>query len=199
MNDEVKETAINAGDIKVGNVEQKQDAAKADDIVFSAEQQKKVDAIIAERIARANEQFDKKLEAKLQESEKLQKMSAEEKAQHDRAELQRQLEEAQQAVQRYQMSGEATTMLQAAGIKADSAILDIVVKTTAEETHAAIKAFSDAVTAAAEEMTRQKLSGTAPRIKSTAGTAITKDDIMKITDPEERVAAIAKNPELFRA
>ena len=84
------------------------------------------------------------------------------------------------------------------GITASDDILSVLVTTDAEQTKAAIDSFSKTFQAAVEAAVKERLRGEPPRRGSGGGAApMTKEQIMKIRDPELRQKKMLENKELF--
>lgn len=178
------------------NKEQNKEQVKEEKgkVTFTPEQQAVIEEMFNARFAREK----KKSEAEKEEAAKLAEMNAQQKAEYERDQLKKQLDELLKKDKYNQMSKEANKMLKESGIVADDQVLGFVVKDTAEATQEAVKAFVDLVNAKAEEITKQKLSGTAPRVQVSNGKSLTRDSIMQIKDDTERQRAIAQNIHLFK-
>ena len=96
------------------------------------------------------------------------------------------------------MTKTARKMLSESGITASDDILSVLVTTDAEQTKAAIDSFSKTFQAAVEAAVKERLRGEPPRRGSGGGAApMTKEQIMKIRDPELRQKKMLENKELF--
>ncbi|MEV3298623.1 DUF4355 domain-containing protein [Paenibacillus larvae] len=178
------------------NKEQNKEQVKEEKgkVTFTPEQQAVIEEMFSARFAREK----KKSEAEKEEAAKLAEMNAQQKAEYERDQLQKQLEELLKKDRFNEMSKEANKMLKESGIVADDQVLGFVVKDTAEATQESVKAFVDLVNAKAEEITKQKLSGTAPRVQTSTSNAMTKSEIMQIKDAAKRQKAMAENIHLFQ-
>lgn len=152
-----------------------------------------IDAIIARRFAK----WEKQKQKEIDEAKRLENMNAQERAEHERDELQRQLSELQNEKALADMSKTARKMLSDSGITLSDDLLQILVSTDADATKTAVdnfsKLFSDAVDAAVKE----RLKGNPPKRGASSGSTITKGEIMKIRDPELRQKKMLENRELF--
>ena len=152
-----------------------------------------IDAIIARRFAK----WEKQKQKEIDEAKRLENMNAQERAEHERDELQRQLSELQNEKALADMSKTARKMLSDSGITLSDDLLQILVSTDADATKTAVdnfsKLFSDAVDAAVKE----RLKGNPPKRGASSGSTITKEEIMKIRDPELRQKKMLENRELF--
>lgn len=152
-----------------------------------------IDAIIARRFAK----WEKQKQKEIDEAKRLENMNAQERAEHERDELQRQLSELQNEKALADMSKTARKMLSDSGITLSDDLLQILVSTDADATKTAVdnfsKLFSDAVDAAVKE----RLKGNPPKRGASSGSTFTKEEIMKIRDPELRQKKMLENRELF--
>lgn len=145
----------------------------------------------------AQEREKAKAEGKT-EAEKLANMNDAQKIEYENQQLKARLETLEKAQTQTAMAKEAAKMLSGAGLEADDDVLGFVVKDTAEDTKAAVDAFVALVDKAATAKTKTALSGKAPKVNTSNGATMTKDEIMKIKDPVKRQDAIAKNIKLFQ-
>ncbi len=151
-----------------------------------------VDAIIAKKFARWQEQQ----EAKVAEAAKLAEMNATQKAEYERDQLQKRLDELERERSVSGMVAESRRQLSARGISVPDELVSQLVGETAEGTKRAVDAFADAFDAAVESAVRARLSGSAPKVGS-AGKPMTKNEVMAIRDTAERQRAIREHMELF--
>ena len=96
-----------------------------------------VDKIIAKRLDR----WQKDQEAKQKEAERLAAMSAEERANEEIKKLKAQIKTYEQAETRHAMAAQVEKELKEANLTASADMVDMLVRETAEETNAAIKAY----------------------------------------------------------
>lgn len=96
-----------------------------------------VDKIIAKRLDR----WQKDQEAKQKEAERLAAMSAEERANEEIKKLKAQIKTYEQAETRHAMAAQVEKELKEANLTANADMVDMLVRETAEETNAAIKAY----------------------------------------------------------
>lgn len=145
----------------------------------------------------AEEREKAKAEGKT-EAEKLASMNDAQKLEYKVQQLEAQNAELQKAQTQTAMAKEATKMLSAAGLEASDEVLSFVVRDTAEDTKSTVDAFVALVDKSAAAKTKAALSGKAPKVNTSNGATMTKDEIMKIKDPVKRQDAIAKNIKLFQ-
>lgn len=153
-----------------------------------------VDDIINRKFA----EWQKKQQKAVNEAKKLAEMNAQQKAEYERDQLQKELDDYKRKDSLAEMTKTARKMLSESGITASDDILSVLVTTDAEQTKAAIDSFSKAFQAAVEAAVKERLRGEPPRRGSGGGTApMTKEQIMKIRDPELRQKKMLENKELF--
>lgn len=153
-----------------------------------------VDDIINRKFA----EWQKKQQKAVNEAKKLAEMNAQQKAEYERDQLQKELDDYKRKDSLAEMTKTARKMLSESGITAADDILSVLVTTDAEQTKAAIDSFSKTFQAAVEAAVKERLRGEPPRRGSGGGTApMTKEQIMKIRDPELRQKKMLENKELF--
>lgn len=151
-----------------------------------------VDAIIAKKFAKWQEQQ----EAKVAEAAKLAEMNATQKAEYERDQLQKRLDELEREKSVSGMVAESRKQLAGRSISVPDELVGMLVGETADDTKAAVDAFADAFDAAVESAVKARLSGSAPKAGGT-GKPMTKSDVMAIKDTAERQRAIRAHMELF--
>lgn len=142
-------------------------------------------------------EWQKKQQKAVDEAKKLAEMNAQEKAEYERDNLQKQLEDYQKKESLSEMTKTARKMLSDAEISVPDELLDRLVTTDAEQTKAAVdsfvKLFKDSVQAAVKDALR----GNPPKAGASGKTTVTKEQIFAIKDPAERQRMIAENISLF--
>lgn len=154
--------------------------------------QAEVNAMISERLKRERA----KSKAHEDEAAKLARMSESEKQAKALKDLQDRLDAFEAKEVRGKMAREARRMLQDESIMVDDVIVDALVKGTAEDTDAAVKAFIKSYKAALKKEAKETFKKPEPKAGG-AGT-LTRADILKISDRAERQKQIKAHPELFR-
>ncbi|HHU6749364.1 TPA: DUF4355 domain-containing protein [Staphylococcus pseudintermedius] len=123
---------------------------------LSESQMKLVNARVNEEMARRTkemrQQIQDELNEKQKEADKLRKMNAEQKHQYELEKTEKERDEYKQQLETYKMRQEATSMLTGAGMHVPDALLDLVVKDTAEDTKTTVDSF---VTLVNQEVQRQ--------------------------------------------
>lgn len=157
-----------------------------------------VDKIIAKRLDR----WQKDQEAKQKEAERLAAMSAEERANEEIKKLKAQIKTYEQAETRHAMAAQVEKELKEANLTASADMVDMLVRETAEETNAAIKAYVANMEAMQKQWDVERSKGkTKPAATATslpdAKTMPTKDQILRMTY-REHVAFKQAHPEEYK-
>ena len=143
-------------------------------------------------------EWEKKKQKEIDEAKKLAEMNAQERAEHERDELQKKLDALEKKDTLSEMTKTARKMLSDEGVSVPDEVLAMIVDTDAEKTKAAVDAFGKAFKDAVESAVKEKLKGNPPRRGNGGGGAtMTKEQILNIKDPEERQKAMLENRELF--
>ena len=143
-------------------------------------------------------EWEKKKQKEIDEAKKLAEMNAQERAEHERDELQKKLDALEKKDTLSEMTKTARKMLSDEGVSVPDEVLAMIVDTDAEKTKAAVDAFGKAFKDAVESAVKEKLKGNPPRKGAGGGGAtMTKEQILNIKDPEERQKAMLENRELF--
>ncbi|PCF49006.1 DUF4355 domain-containing protein [Staphylococcus delphini] len=87
------------------------------------------------------QQIQDELTEKQKEADKLRKMNAEQKHQYELEKTEKERDEYKKQLETYKMRQEATSMLTDAGMHVPDALLDLVVKETAEDTKTTVDSF----------------------------------------------------------
>lgn len=155
---------------------------------------KDLDEIIGKKFAK----WQKDQEKKVDEAKKLAAMNEQQKAEYERDQLQKQLDEYKRKDTLSEMTKTARKMLSDAGIPASDEILSILVTTDAEKTKTAVDSYSKVFKDALESAVKERLKGNPPTKGTGGGTAtMTKAEIMAIKDPELRQRKMLENKHLF--
>lgn len=153
-----------------------------------------MEKIIKDRVAREKKATEKAVE----EAKKLAKMNEDEKAKYEFEQLQKELEEYKRKDSYYGLSKEASKMLSEHDIQADDDLLAFVVKDSAEETQTSVNSFVNLISKKVAEGVTKALAGKSPKVNTSPGQTLTKQQINEIKDPFERKQKIAENPHLFQ-
>lgn len=152
-----------------------------------------VDNIINKKFAK----WQKEQERKISEAEKLAGMNAQEKAEHERDTLQKELDELKRANSIAEMEKTARTMLHDDGVNVPDEVVSCLIAEDADSTKTKVEAFSKAFKEAVQAAVKDALKGKAPATGK-GGSTLTKADILKIANRAERQKAIAEHIDLFQ-
>lgn len=153
-----------------------------------------VDEILNKKFAK----WQARQEEAVTEAKKLAEMNATQRAEYQRDQLKKELDELKKQAAIAEMMKTSRKVLSDNGINISDELLSVMVTANAEETNAAINGFTTAFKAAVEAAVKDRLKGEPPR-KGTGGgiAAMTKEQIMAIRDPQLRQQKILENKELF--
>ena len=154
--------------------------------------QAEVTELIEERLIREREKQKKAAS----EAEKLAKMSAQEQAEYQRDEYQKELEELKAKLARADIKETARAMLAADDISISDDLISAIITDNAETTQQAIKGFSAAFKEAVKTEVANRLKGNEP--KASTQSNITKAEILAVKDPIERQKLIREHISLFK-
>ena len=154
--------------------------------------QAEVDEIVNKRLNREREKAQKAAS----EAEKLAKMSAQEQAEYQRDEYQKELEELKAKLARADIKETARAMLAADNISIPDNLISAIITDNADTTQQAIKGFAAAFKEAVKTEVANRLKGNEP--KASTQSNITKAEILAVKDPIERQKLIREHISLFR-
>lgn len=159
--------------------------------------QSEVDDLIKKRLAKQEKSFDKRMQEKLDEAEKLRQMNETQKAEYEQEKQKAYIAELEAKINRSGLEREASNMLSEVGISVDDKILGFVVKDTAESTQEAVESFVALVNELADKKVSEKLKGKTPKkMEDVSGSEITKEQFNKM-GYQSRNELLQKNPELY--
>lgn len=165
--------------------EEKQDEQQAKTFT-----QDEVNKIVSQRLERQKEQ----LKAKEDETKKLSRMNAEQKANYELEKANKRAEEAAAKLARYEMRDSAKQMLADGGFNnADNSLLDLVVTDTAESTQANVNVLLNAIEAIREDERNKLLAGKTPKVGGKEIKPVSAQEIVKMSTAE-RVKFQRENP-----
>lgn len=195
MPEEVKVTEVQE---EVKTPEQPPEPDKKEQEHEQSEPEKKysdadVDAIIDKKFAK----WQKEQESKIKEAEKLAEMNAQEKAEYERDELQKKLDELESKTALAEMTKVARKMLKDKHMNVADELLEILVTTDAEKTKQNVDSFSTLFATAVDAEVNERLKSTSPK-RGVSGAVITREEIANIKDPVERRRMIEANPHLYK-
>ena len=159
--------------------------------------QSEVDDLIKKRLAKQEKSFDKRMQEKLDEAEKLRQMNETQKTEYEQEKQKAYIAELEAKINRSGLEREASKMLSEGGIAVDDKILGLVVKDTAESTQEAVESFVALVNELADKKVSEKLKGKTPKkMEDTSAGEITKEQFNRM-GYQSRNELLQNNPELY--
>ncbi len=155
--------------------------------------QEEVNKLISDRIRRESEKWGKELERKLTEAERLAKMTAEEKAEHERKQAEAALAKREADITRRELKAEAKDTLAGKGLPVELA--EILNYEDAEACSASLSAVEKAFVRAVEQQVNDRLRSAPPKTGGGQPT-LTKEQFQKMSYME-RVKVKTEQPELY--
>ena len=153
-----------------------------------------VDRIVKQKHAEWKNQQQKAVD----EAKKLAEMNAQQKAEYERDQLKKELDDLKRKDSLAEMTKTARKMLTDKNINVSDELLAMMVTTDAAETKTAIDGFVKLFSEHVESAVKERLKGEPPRRGSSGGVvAMTKEQIMAIRDPELRQKKMLEHRELF--
>lgn len=142
------------------------------------------------------EKKQEKEKKKKSEAEKLKEMNDQQKADYEREQLEKKVEELMKKETLSQMSRSARGMLQEKGINVSDQLLSMLISEDADTTKASVDSFISLFQAEVGKAVKEALKGETPRTGGASG--MTKEQIMAVTNRAERQRLIKENINLFR-
>ena len=161
-----------------------------------AEFDRRVQKAVNTAVTKAQEKWQ--TDDKLSEAEKLAKMTKEEKAEYKTRKLEKELADLKRQNSLSEMSKTARKMLADEEINIPDEILAHLVSESAEDTKTAVEAFTKMYKDAVQAAVKDALKGNAPKGGSGGKGAVTKEQILAVSNPIERQRLIAENIALFQ-
>lgn len=172
------------------------DNSKADDKKTES-QAKYTDEDVNKIIDKKFAEWQKKQQKEVDEAKKLAEMNATQKAEYERDQLKKKLEELERQASLGEMTKTARKMLSESNINIPDELLSMMVTTDAEETKLAVDGFAKAFKEAVESAVKERLKGEPPKRSSGSSQSMTKEQIMAIKDHELRQKKMLEHKELF--
>lgn len=145
-------------------------------------------------------EWQKKQQKEVDEAKKLAEMNATQKAEYERDQLKKKLEELEKQASLGEMSKTARKMLADSNINISEDLLAMMVTTDAEETKTAVDSFAKLFNEAVESAVKERVKGEPPKRSSGSGAGskpMTKEEIMAIKDHELRQKKMLEHKDLF--
>lgn len=131
------------------------------------------------------------------EAAKLANMNAQQKAEHERDELKKQIAQLQKAQNQEAMMKSARAMLRDSNINVSDELVAQIIAEDADTTKTAIESFTKAFNEAVQAAVKKALKGNTPKAGGNSST-MTKAEIMAVKNPQERQRLIRENWSLFQ-
>lgn len=151
-----------------------------------------LDKIINQKFA----DWQKKQQKAVDEAKKLAEMNAQQKAEYERDQLQKELDNLKKTNTLGEMGKTARKMLSEDGLNVPDDLVSMIIAEDAETTKNNVQAFSKLFKSAIQDAVKDTLKGKVPGTGSTS--TITKEEIMKVKDRVERQRLIAEHMDLFK-
>ena len=151
-----------------------------------------IDKIINQKFA----EWQKKKDLEISEAQKLAEMNAQQKAEYERDQLQKKLDELMKKDALSEMTKTARKMLAEEEITIPDELLSRLVSTDAEATKTSVDAFAKLFKDSVQSAVKNILKGDPPKTGARK-TNITKEEIMNVKNTTERQRLIEENMELF--
>lgn len=165
------------------------------DKLLQSEADKRVSEALQTAKSKWKKEYDDELEKKKQEAEEYAEMTAKERFQHDKKKLEDELAEYKRKDTLNEMTKTARNVLAESNITISDEMLSILITEEAESTKANVDSFISLFKQEVDKAVTDKLKGSTPKKMGVSG--LTKEEILKIPDPVERVQKIQENIELF--
>lgn len=151
-----------------------------------------VDKILNRKFA----EWEKKQQQKVDEAKRLAEMNAQQKAEYERDQMQKKLEEFMKKDALTEMSKTARTMLLEKEINVSDELLSMLVSDDADTTKKTVDSFITLFQDAVKKAVVSALKGETPKTGGSSG--ITKEQILAVKDRVERQRLIRENMHLFK-
>jgi len=139
--------------------------------------QDELNAIIDKRLERERKDAQARIDKAVTEAQKLAKMSADERAEHEKQAHEKALADREAEITKRELRAEAKSQLSDKGLPIELA--EILPYTDADTTNAAIVATEKVFRAAVEKTVAERLKGNAPKAGQTAQVSSLEDEIRK--------------------
>lgn len=178
--------------------DKQQQAPSFDDMLKTGDYQSEFDKRVTKALNTAKAQWEKDAQAREEaartEAERLAKMTAQQKAEHEAKEREEKIAARERAVTLRELKAEAYATL--AERELPKELADVLDYSDADKCKASIDAIEKTYRAAVQAGVEERMKGTTPKRGGGSG-AMTREQIMSIRDPAERQRAIAANPGVF--
>lgn len=151
-----------------------------------------VDKILNRKFA----EWEKKQQQKVDEAKRLAEMNAQQKAEYERDQLEKKVQELMKKDVLAEMSKSARAMLQEKDINVSDKLLGMLISEDADTTKGSVESFITLFQEAVSKAVKEALKGEVPKAGGASG--MTKEQIMSVTNRAERQRLIKENMHLFK-
>ena len=178
------------------------DSKSFDDILkgdkkYQSEFDKKIAKALETAKGKWETEYNTKLEDAKTEAQKLAKMNAQQKAEHERDKLQKELDKLRGEKARAEMAKEARRMCADANFNVSDDILSSIIRSDGDTTKEAVESFIELFKGEVEKAVKDALKGNSFKRGTGSNGGVTKEDIMKVADSVERQRLIREDTDLF--
>lgn len=149
-----------------------------------------------DRLSRERARLKKEKDEAVTEAEKLAKMNKEQRDEYQRQQDELERQELKDKLARYEMRDTASQMLSDRGLPVNGELLDALVTADAEETKTKIDIFAKVVETTVQAKIKDLVNTGEPQNRP-GRNRMTKAEIMKVKDPNERAKLIDQHRNLF--
>lgn len=167
-----------------------------DDVLSDPKNQAEFDKKVAKALETACSKWEQEQVQKEDEAKKLARMNAEEKAQHEKDQLLKELADLKAEKSRSEMTATARGMLNEANLSIGDDLINQLVADNADDTKKAVEGFIDLFNENLEKVVNERLKSPLPK-SSKGNNSLTKADIFAVKDTNERQRLISENLHLF--
>lgn len=155
------------------------------------------DADVDEIIDKKFKQWAKRKDDEVEEAKKLAEMNEKERKEHEKNVLQKRVDELELDKRLSTMTTEARKMFNDKEITVSDDLLKALVVDDAEQTKTNVDSFVQMFNTTIENELKKRLATPKPKAITPSTSTMTKQEIMRIKDDEERQKQITLHPELF--
>lgn len=152
-----------------------------------------LDKIIEKKLAK----WKKQQAAAVDEATRLANMTAQERVEHERDKLKKELDDLKHANTMAEMEKTARKIFNQDGLNVPDDIISVIVDEDADKTNSRVKSFSKAVNKMIQDEVKRRLTHKTPSTGAASG-QLTYEDIMKEPDYHKRQKLIRENMSVFR-
>ncbi|QBX17864.1 DUF4355 domain-containing protein [Streptococcus parauberis] len=167
-----------------------------DELLSDPKNQAEFDKKISKALETARSKWESEKEAEADQAKKLAKMNAEQKAEHEKKQLEARIAELEAEKTRSEMNSIARGMFSEANVVPSEDLINMLVTNSADDTKKAVEGFISLFNDHLDKAVTERLKNPLPKQGGTANT-LTKESIMAVKDRTERLRLIEENQALF--